>query len=192
MNEVQLLKVKIDLINSKQQKKGKLYRGANFTAYNRSNLGSIPSNVENVIFKRPNDDYPQGFSKKSQRFANYIPAIKVSFTNKDNNTARLNYSKSYQNITNIKYPNANKVKYFGSENRFEQPELIRSKFSPGPGEYSPKPEVNKSLRYQSIFADKKGHPLPQKERNKQYENQAPEKEETVAERKSIFIAKAPV
>lgn len=193
MNEVQLLKVKIDLINSKQQKKGKIYRGANFTAYNRSNLGSIPSNVENVIFQRPNDDYPQGFLHKSQRFDNYIPTVKVSFSNKDNESSQLKYSKSFQNLTNLRYLNENKVKYFGSENRFEQPELIRSKFSPGPGEYSPKQEVNKSFRYQSIFADRKGHPLPQKETNSSNIPQTyiSEKEELYSEKKSIFIAKAP-
>ena len=48
--------------------KGKVFKGSNWTAYNKENLGSIPQKIEKALIKDKKNTSKIGFSSTSKRF----------------------------------------------------------------------------------------------------------------------------
>ena len=57
------------LIKITSHKKGRIYRGPNYNAYNRESLGSIPGKQENILVKEGPDGIVGFSSGNSQRFS---------------------------------------------------------------------------------------------------------------------------
>ena len=56
--------------------KGKLYKGPNWTAYNKENLGSIPRTVEKALVEDKKGMTKVGFSTQTERFFPKIDSAK--------------------------------------------------------------------------------------------------------------------
>ncbi len=63
----------------RSKKKGKLYLGSNFNAYNRENLGSIPRKTENVLIRDKNNPVKLGFASNTARFEQKAQKVKYNF-----------------------------------------------------------------------------------------------------------------
>lgn len=155
----------ISLVTGKKNEKNKydyqkIKKGAVYTAYNRRTFGSIPSPIENIIFK--SDTKPHLINKSRNENANKDLNFKVEgenirFTLSNN----LSKSRSSSSILINKSPITKKEKkYFGGDKRFDNWKEEISKYSPGPGEYNPN-TINKpsNYKYKSLFKQKKNESL---------------------------------
>jgi hypothetical protein len=138
-------------VSKSYNKKSKIYRGPTISAYNRQNLGTIPSNIENILYMKKDGD-----------IVRYSFNINDSFNknnnsnNNDNNMSKISDS-SFKNksIQSQKLNNIKKNNIIYSERFFDE-KLENSKYSPGPGEYS-NSSINSSFntnnfRYNNLFS----------------------------------------
>ena len=147
-----------DLFRKKITSKGKLFKGTNWTAYNKENLGSIPQKLEKALIKDKKNPSKIGFSSTSKRF----------FQNKEKNPGPGSYNISKDlTRTSISFPSS---KISGNSSiskstRFNNSSLFYSKYTPGPGEYAKEHfgtlfyNVSKSLRGKSLYNTKKNQSL---------------------------------
>jgi hypothetical protein len=140
----------------KSPPKGKVYRGPNWTAYNRENLGSIPSNIENILIK-DNESKKLGFSSNSIRFNSKIDALNSSSPGPG----------TYYSVREINNPNKPSFSSKGygtgfcsTKDRFDDLKEFTEKYRPGPGQYkfndfsTISTDVSKSLSYRSMYTDR--------------------------------------
>lgn len=121
--------------------RGKLYRGPTVTAYSRCTVPTIPSAVENILFRKPNNLSPI----KSNLFAVQKNSVSLSFKNGmiDKQLGETP-SDSSETISLFKQ----KPHDLKASERFNYNDI--QKYYPGPGDYNPK-LLEKSLRYNSLF-----------------------------------------
>lgn len=144
----------------------KVFKGPVHTAYNKDNFGSIPSSVENVLFKAKDklkiSKIKKNSIKKDLDVLIEGDNIKYSFS------SRLPKSCSSVNLFESKDIFKNKKsKFFGGETRFDSFKREITKYYPGPGEYDPdnsKPLFSTN-RYQSLFKKNKDESVIFKEKN---------------------------
>ena len=152
-----LNEIVINLMN-KTTTKGKLFKGPNWTAYNKENLGSIPQKIEKALIEGKNNKNLTkiGFNTQSERF---FPK-----KNKEKNPGpgSYNISKDLTRTSTSFYSSKGFGNGFVSQSdRFNNSSLYYSKYSPGPGEYQPQEigtigyKVSKSLLAKSLYNNKK-------------------------------------
>ena len=152
-----LNEIDINLMN-KTTTKGKLFKGPNWTAYNKENLGSIPQKIEKALIEGKNNKNLTkiGFNTQSERF---FPK-----KNKEKNPGpgSYNISKDLTRTSTSFYSSKGFGNGFVSQSdRFNNSSLYYSKYSPGPGEYQPQEigtigyKVSKSLLAKSLYNNKK-------------------------------------
>ena len=143
--------------------KGKLFRGPNWTAYNKENLGSIPRQIEKTLVEDKKGLSKIGFSTQTERF---FP----KFNNEKNNPGPGSYNVSQDldfTRTNTSFYSS---KGFGNgfisqSERFNDSNLYYSKYAPGPGQYQPQEtktivhDINKKLLAKSLYNNKKTQSL---------------------------------
>jgi hypothetical protein len=143
-------------------KKGKLYRGPNFNAFNRETLGSIPGKNENVLV-RDNNIPKLGFSSNTQRFTkdDVISPGPGSY-----NVSKSTMISSPKDTTSSKgYLNG----FVSKSNRFDTLKEFYDKFSPAPGHYNNSEttslfsEIKKSICYKNLYEKNEVIPLKIKE-----------------------------
>lgn len=143
--------VKIETSNSQENfilrspKRGKIFRGPNWNAFNRQSLGSIPRKFENILFQEKGSEAKKGFLSQKERFEEYsqIESVKYSYPGPGKYQVK---NESFETTASSK-PSIS-VKGFGNgftskSERFDDPREYYEKFYPGPGQY------NKA--YSSIF-----------------------------------------
>ena len=140
--------------------KGKLYRGPNWTAYNRENLGSIPGNIENILIK-DSETKKLGFRSNSIRFDPKIDSLNSSspgpatyYSHRDMNVSKPSFSsKGYGSG------------FCSTQNRFDDLKEFNERYKPGPGQYKVSDnstistEVSKSLCYRNIYHERNNRSL---------------------------------
>ena len=133
-------------------KKGKLYKGANWNAYKRENLGSIPKKFENVLIEEKTTTL-KGFNSQCVRFSNQNQNIKYTYPG----PGAYNIAKQI-----IETGPSNSTKGYGNgfisgTNRFDDLKEFQDKYLPGPGQHKCvqsllHDNIERSLKYQSLFA----------------------------------------
>jgi len=113
--------------------KGKLYRGANWNAYNRESLGSIPRNSENILFKDKSQENKVAFSSQVGRFNDKTQSEKYSFPGPGK------YLETNINDKNSKNPSYSNKGYgagfISATDRFDSLREWYEKYYPGPSDY---------------------------------------------------------
>ena len=154
----------------KPPKKGKLFKGPNWTAYTKENLGSIPCSIEKSLISDNKASPKIGFSTQSERFfpnqnlsktRNPGPGSYNIRTDIENNTTRTSSSSFYSSkgLGNG---------FISSSNRFNTTNLYYCKYTPGPGSYCPENTTNiehtitKSMLSQSLYTNKRTYSLQRK------------------------------
>ena len=147
-----------DLFRKTTSTKGKIYKGQNWTAYNKENLGTIPQKMEKALLKDKKNTSKIGFSSTSKRF----------FQKKEKNPGpgSYNISKAMTHTSTSFHSNKEFGNSFISKSdRFNNSSLFYSKFTPGPGEYEKEKfgtlayNVSKSLRGKSLYQTKKNQSI---------------------------------
>ena len=118
----------------KKKTRGKILNIPIINAYNRKNLGSIPSTIENILHKRNNGDI-----------------IRFSFN--INETSEKEYKKKYNKNENQLFTHKLNLRQLLLSPRFNYSDIEKEKYLPGPGQYyNSKSTLNKdSFRYNGIF-----------------------------------------
>jgi hypothetical protein len=137
-------------ISKSYNKKSKIYRGPIISAYNRQSLGTIPSNIENILYMKKDGD-----------IVRYSFNINDSFNKNNNNNLNHNNDSKISENSNFKSksinsPKSNNKKVNNFPDRFFDEKLDNSKYSPGPGDYS-NSSINSSFnvnnfRYNNLFS----------------------------------------
>lgn len=141
--------------------KGKLYRGSNWNAFNRENLGSIPSSTENILFQEKGSDVKKGFMSQSERFndQNRNESVKFSYPGPGNYQAKSTLS-SFNNSFSTNPSHSSRgygSGFVSTSERFDGAKEYYDKYYPGPGQYknqrtSVSEVYNKSnIRYKSLY-----------------------------------------
>ena len=147
-----------DLFRKTTTSKGKVFKGSNWTAYNKENLGSIPQKLEKALIKDKKNPSKIGFSSTSKRF----------FQKKEKNPGpgSYNISKAMTHTSTSFHSNKEFGNSFISKSdRFNNSSLFYSKYTPGPGEYEKENigslayNVSKSLRGKSLYNSKKNQSM---------------------------------
>ena len=147
-----------DLFRKTTTSKGKVFKGSNWTAYNKENLGSIPQKIEKALIKDKKNTSKIGFSSTSKRF----------FQKKEKNPGpgSYNISKAMTHTSTSFHSNKEFGNSFISKSdRFNNSSLFYSKYTPGPGEYEKENigslayNVSKSLRGKSLYNSKKNQSM---------------------------------
>ena len=147
-----------DLFRKTTTSKGKVFKGSNWTAYNKENLGSIPQKIEKALIKDKKNTSKIGFSSTSKRF----------FQKKEKNPGpgSYNISKAMTHTSTSFHSNKEFGNSFISKSdRFNNSSLFYSKYTPGPGEYEKENigslayNVSKSLRGKSLYNSKKNQSI---------------------------------
>ncbi len=133
--------------------KGKLYRGANWNAYNRESLGSIPRNSENILFKDKSQENKVGFSSQTGRFIEKSQSEKYSFPGPGK------YVETNINDKHSKNPSYSSKGYGGfisTTDRFDSLREYYEKYYPGPSDYKKDQsfiasKVSQSRLFKSIY-----------------------------------------
>lgn len=147
----------------KTTKKGKLFKGPNWTAYNKENLGSIPRQIEKSLVEDKKSMTKIGFSTQTERF------FSKDKTNKNNpgpGSYNLSGDMDFTRTSSSFYSS----KGFGngfvsSTERFDDTKYYYCKYAPGPGEYRPEEnrtlanDVKNSILGKSLYTNKKTHSL---------------------------------
>lgn len=114
------------IINSSRSK-GRLHTKPNWTAYNRKNLSSIPSKIENIIIDVKTESINKGFLSNTKRFF------------KRNEGEKFNYPGpgSYNNATkdNKIYSSKGYGQFASGKQRFDEYSDYIKMYEPGPSDY---------------------------------------------------------
>lgn len=138
----------------KAPKKGRIYKGANWTAYNRENLGSIPllsNKSENVLIN--NNPNRLGFNTQSDRFCKLNDSIRLNYPGPGSYSIPVTTSSSTINMSTSS-KKGEYDKFLEENKRFDDPKLYYEKFYPGPGKYDSKTISElavKNDRYKALF-----------------------------------------
>lgn len=117
----------------KTNKKGKLFRGPNWTAYNKSNLGSIPRRVEKNIIEDTKSQAKMAFTTSSERFRDIEQIIKNPGPGSYEVSRPLDYTRTTSSFHSTKgFGNG----FVSNSDRFDTNQLYYGKYLPGPGEYT--------------------------------------------------------
>ena len=128
----------------KTTKKGKLFKGPNWTAYNKENLGSIPRNIEKSLVEDKKSITKIGFSTQSERF---FPKNQNMKNNPGPGSYNLCGDMDFTRTSSSFYSSKGLGNGFVStSDRFDDSKLYYCKYAPGPGEYCP--ESNKTLEHE--------------------------------------------
>ena len=147
-----------DLFRKTTSTKGKIYKGQNWTAYNKENLGTIPQKMEKALLKDKKNTSKIGFSSTSQRF----------FQKNEKNPGPGSYNiRNNLSLTSTSFNSSknNGNSFISKSDRFNNSSLFYSKFTPGPGEYEKEKfgtlayNVTKSLRGKSLYQTKKNQSI---------------------------------
>ena len=147
-----------DLFRKTTSTKGKIYKGQNWTAYNKENLGTIPQKMEKALLKDKKNTSKIGFSSTSQRF----------FQKNEKNPGPGSYNiRNNLSLTSTSFNSSknNGNSFISKSDRFNNSSLFYSKFTPGPGEYEKEKfgtlayNVAKSLRGKSLYQTKKNQSI---------------------------------
>jgi hypothetical protein len=139
-------------------KRGKIYRGATFNAFNRENLGSIPKSSEIILFKDKSSESKPGFLIQSQRFPNRNNIIynnhpyEDEIKNRNNKNILINSNPSFSSKG---YCNG----FLSKSERFDDSKLFYEKYYPSPGLYKEDKfsilnEISNNNRYKSLYNTK--------------------------------------
>ena len=136
----------------KNIKRGKLFKGSNWNAYKRENLGSIPKKFENVLIEEKTSTQ-KGFNSQCERFNERNQNVKYTFpgpgaydvSSKIVHVGPSNSSKGYGNG------------FISGANRFDDLKEYQEKYLPGPGQHKDvnnlyHENIEKSLKYQSLHS----------------------------------------
>ena len=150
-------------IFQKTTKKGKLFKGPNWTAYNKENLGSIPRNIEKSLVEDKKSITKIGFSTQSERF---FPKQTSSKNNPGPGSYNISGDLDFTRTSSSFYSSKGLGNGFvSSSDRFDNSKLYYCKYSPGPGEYFPEShknlehDISKSILGQSLYSNKKTQSL---------------------------------
>jgi hypothetical protein len=143
--------------------KGKLFKGPNWTAYNKENLGSIPRTVEKALVEDKKSMTKIGFNTQTERFYPKIDSAKqCPGPGTYNLSGDMDFTRTSTSFYNSKgFGNG----FVSQSERFNDSSLYYSKYAPGPGEYQPQKncsiseEVNKKLVHKSLYNNKKTRSL---------------------------------
>ena len=143
--------------------KGKLFKGPNWTAYNKENLGSIPRTVEKALVEDKKGMTKVGFSTQTERF---FPKPDSSKQNPGPGSYNISGDMDFTRTSTSFYSSKGFGNGFVSQSqRFNDSDLFYSKYAPGPGEYQPQKKgtiidnVNKMLVAKSLYNNKKTRSL---------------------------------
>lgn len=146
----------------------RVFKGPVYTAYNKDNFGSIPSSVENVLFKAKDKIEISKIKKNSIKIKKDLDVLIEGDNIKYSFSSRLPKSCSSVNLFESKELfKKKKSKFFGGETRFDSFKSEITKYYPGPGEYDPdnlKPLFT-SNRYHSLFKKNKDESVIFKEKS---------------------------
>ena len=123
-------------------KPGKLFLKPNFTAFTKTNLGSIPSKVEKTLIKTE-ENIPITITLNKQ-------IQKINLTSEKEETSSKNFSTSY----------SSKGYGVGFVSKVPRFDYGKGAVYPGPGDYSPEKNdslennINKSILGKSLFSEK--------------------------------------
>ena len=140
------------LIKITSHKKGRIYRGPNYNAYNRESLGSIPGKQENILVKEGPDGIVGFSSGNSQRFSkenNLSPGPGSYEVNKK-------VISNKESISSKGYCNG----FVSKSHRFDHLKEFYDKFKPGPGQYNYSDstslftEIGRTLNYKHIYVNR--------------------------------------
>lgn len=127
----------------KTTKKGKLYKGPNWTAYNKENLGSIPRNIEKSLVEDKKSITKIGFSTQTERF---YPKNQGTKNNPGPGSYNLSGDMDFTRTSSSFYSSKGLGNGFVStSDRFDDSKYYYCKYAPGPGEYCP--ESNRTLEH---------------------------------------------
>ena len=153
----------------KTQHKGKLFKGPNWTAYNKENLGSIPRTVEKALVEDKKGMTKVGFSTQTERF---FPKPESAKQCPGPGTYNISGDMDFTRTSTSFYSSKGFGNGFVSTSeRFNDSNLYYSKYLPGPGEYQPQKfcsitdDVNKMLLAKSLYNNKKTRSLKVKEKS---------------------------
>ena len=143
--------------------KGKLFKGPNWTAYNKENLGSIPRTVEKALVEDKKSMTKVGFSTQTERF---FPKSDSAKQCPGPGTYNISGDMDFTRTSTSFYSSKGFGNGFVSQTeRFNDSNLFYSKYSPGPGDYQPQKrgsiidDVNKMLLAKSLYNNKKTRSL---------------------------------
>ena len=143
--------------------KGKLFKGPNWTAYNKENLGSIPRTVEKALVEDKKGMTKVGFSTQTERF---YPKIDSAKECPGPGTYNISGDMDFTRTSTSFYSSKGFGNGFVSQTeRFNDSSLYYSKYAPGPGDYQPQKrgsitdDVNKMLLAKSLYNNKKTRSL---------------------------------
>ena len=143
--------------------KGKLFKGPNWTAYNKENLGSIPRTVEKALVEDKKGMTKVGFSTQTERF---FPKLDSAKQCPGPGTYNISGDMDFTRTSTSFYSSKGFGNGFVSQTqRFNDSDLFYSKYSPGPGDYQPQKrgsivdDVNKMLLAKSLYNNKKTRSL---------------------------------
>ena len=137
-------------VSKSYNKKSKIYRGPTISAYNRQSLGTIPSNIENILYmKKDGDIVRYSFNINDTLNKNN------NNNNYNNNDSKISDNSSFKSKT-LNTPKLNNKKNNNFPDRFFDEKLDNSKYMPGPADYS-NSSINSSfnvnnLRYNNLFS----------------------------------------
>ena len=130
-------------------KKGRIYRGPNFNAYNRESLGSIPGKHENILVRVSNIGrvgFSSGIANRFSKDINLSPGPASYNTNQSSSTNKESFSsKGYCNG------------FVSKSERFDNLKEFNDKFNPGPGQYNNSEscslfnQISKSINYKNLY-----------------------------------------
>ena len=143
--------------------KGKLFKGPNWTAYNKENLGSIPRTVEKALVEDKKGMTKVGFSTQTERF---FPKPDSSKQCPGPGSYNISGDMDFTRTSTSFYSSKGFGNGFVSQSeRFNDSSLYYSKYAPGPGDYQPQKrgsiadDINKMLLAKSLYNNKKTRSL---------------------------------
>jgi hypothetical protein len=143
--------------------KGKLFKGPNWTAYNKENLGSIPRTVEKALVEDKKGMTKVGFSTQTERF---FPKPDSSKQCPGPGSYNISGDMDFTRTSTSFYSSKGFGNGFVSQSeRFNDSSLYYSKYAPGPGDYQPQKrgsiadDINIMLLAKSLYNNKKTRSL---------------------------------
>jgi hypothetical protein len=142
----------------KAPKKGKLFKGSNWTAYKKENLGTIPRKIENVLVENKNNKTKKGFNSQTQKLQENNQCVKYNYPGPGSYQISKNFdfmSTGSSFYSSKGYGNG----FISTSERFNELQFHVEKYKPGPGEYkvedtaSLNQSINKSIFNKSLYKE---------------------------------------
>lgn len=138
--------------------KGKLFKGPNWTAYNKENLGSIPRRIEKSLIEDKKSLSKVGFFTQTERF---YPRNQTMKQNPGPGTYNILDTSMTRTQTSFYSSKGFGNGFVSGAERFDDSKFYYEKYAPGPGEY--RAEISKTMEHdvattllgKSLYANKK-------------------------------------